>query len=272
MGISLAFEWALRSELKEAGIAVSDTEPLSYTDLRQYTGKLDLSGYKIGPTITAGNASMSQYDLSKLTEEDKKLFDGFTIPWSLSNLAYGLMGVTELDLSDTGIEYIPSMFLIGNPTIEKITLPDTVVSIGYTGTEETGLGYGYNSFSWMKSLKTINMPSSLKYMADYSFTESPSLELNIETIPALTKSGRKLFSLQYKGSTYQWAEESKVTGDVAVFAEKNKNADLEDFIFEDTAVTGNAADISNNPLTYKSTFGNIKGITGYVGPFRKMLR
>lgn len=268
MGVSLAFEWALRSELKEAGIMISDSEPLSYKDLRKFTGKLDLSGYKIGSTITANNAAMptyydnGQYASGVLTQEDKELFEGFTVPWSISDLAYGLMGVTELDLSDTGIEYIPSMFLIGNPTIEKITLPDTVISIGYMGTEETGLNYGYNSFAWMKNLKTVNMPASLKYMADYSFTESPSLELNIETIPALTRSGRKLFSLQYRGSTYQWADESKVTGDIAVFAEKNKNADLADFIFEDTAVTGDAAAISNNPLTYKSTFGNIKGITG----------
>lgn len=262
-GISLTLEWALRTKLREAGAGISDSEMLTYKDLQVLSGTLDLSGYDLGPTITSGNAAMSTIQLSSLTEEEKQKFDGFVVPWAVSDLAYGLMNVTELDLSNTGLEYIPSMFLIGNPSIEKITLPDTVVSIGYAGTNEDGtFTWGYNSFAWMKSLKTINMPSSLQYLADYSFAESPNLELDISEIPALKQSGRKIFRVVDCASNDYMPNGSKVTGDVAAFADKNKNADLQDFIFEGTNVTADAAQLSDNPLTYKSTFGNIKGITG----------
>ena len=296
MGISYSFEQALREALREANCGIDADEQLTIKDCQKLTGVLDLSDK--GITEIGGydyTAKGKTYGWNDLTEEEQEILTAHNSGaesswWAISAIGRALLNVTELDLSDNDIICIPTIFLLGNPSIEKVTLPDTVEVIGltpstngdvFTDSEGGTYAWGYNAFSHMKSLESINLGDlkNLEYIGEYSFAADTSLNLNVETdLPGSLKViAKKAFGMNdvKQGEPHT----GKITGDLAVFLEKTgyDKDDTEDpgetpdyvclteHCFELTDVTAQAEDIANYKYAYTSGIGHLSNDGGIYG-------
>ena len=270
MGISYSFEKALREAL---GNDAPDADAeLTIKDCQKLTGILDLSNKGI---TEISNGAIPYTAKGNLPEAEQNRCVGSV--WAVSNLARALNNVTELDLSGNNIIAIPSCFLMGSPSITKVILPDTVKVIGLTPVASGGThfidsagntyNWGYNAFSHMKSLTTINIPDSVEYLADYSFAESINLEYNIENLPtSLKTTGVKVFDMHESIRTTEEItyDDVKVTGNIITYLEKNPDVEFGGFFFEATKATADAAklvELDPDGVFNRSSYG-VADITG----------
>ena len=271
MGISYSFEQALREALGTNAPAAD--EKLTIEDCQKLTGVLDLSNQGIteigGYDYTAKGKTYGWDDLSEdeqavLTENNS---GQGTTWWAISSIGRALLNVTELNLSGNNIEYIPTIFLLGNPSIEKVILPEGLKAIGVSGKNADGTwGWGYNAFAHMKSLKEINIPDTVEYLADYSFAESINLEYNIEDLPtSLKSSGVKVFDMHESiRKTHEIDyDEVKVTGNIVAYLEKNPDVSFGSFFFEATKAYADAVELMK--LDPNGMFNGAYGVADITG-------
>ena len=248
MGISYSFEQALRDALGTNAPDASAT--LTISDCQKLTGELDLSNKNITEISSGAIAYTSK---ENLPDAEKERCVGTV--WAVSNLARALNNVTELNLSGNSFTVVPSCFLMGSPSIEKVTLPESVIVIGLTPdqngtqfTDSNGIKYnwGYNSFSHMKALEEINIPDSVEYIADYSFAESVNLVYDIANLPtSLISTGRKIFDMNesVRNSGEKEYDDVKVIGSIIAYLEKNPGVIFGDFVFEATKAYADAQEL-----------------------------
>ena len=245
MGISYSFEQALRDAL---GTDAPDANAkLKISDCQKLTGVLNLSNKNITEISSGAIAYTSK---ENLPEVEKERCVGTV--WAVSNLARALNNVAELNLSGNSFTVVPSCFLMGSPSIKKVTLPESVIVIGltpdqngtqFTDSKGTKYNWGYNSFSHMKALEEINIPDSVEYIADYSFAESVNLVYDIAELPtSLVATGRKIFDMNesVRNTGEIEYDDVKVTGSIIAYLEKNPDVIFGDFVFEATKAYADA--------------------------------
>lgn len=270
LGISYSFEKALRNALDSGKVGIEADETLTIEACQKLTGDLDLSNQGI-TEISDGAIAYTAKDA--LPEAEQKRCVGTV--WAVSNLARALNNVTSLDLSGNSFLAVPSCFLMGSPSIQKVVLPDTVEVIGltpsaggtvFTDSKDGKYAWGYNAFSHMKKLTSVNIPDSVKYLADYSFAESVQLVYNIEDLPeGLIATGRKVFDMHESIRNTQeiMYGETHITGDIVKYLKKNPDVQFQDFVFEATEVYADAEELV--ALNYPGTFQGAFGVTNVTG-------
>jgi hypothetical protein len=157
--------------------------PQYYLDVETYnlppTASRGLSDYAIAETYLYDKFNFKDKDVSSFTKTVKYLpnVTEFVLPdetYYLQNVCYDLSSLKILDISNTKIRYLHSLWNLFSvlPLVEEIKLPSTLYTLSYSGSS--------NTFFSLPSLKKLDF-SNLTRLQNWSgFIDCPNLkEINI---------------------------------------------------------------------------------------------
>lgn len=238
--------------MTEQGYGISASQKLSYTDLHNLTGELDLS-----------NSGISQLGINDNGFYNNPLSGN---GGGQSKFADGLKNVTKIDLSGNTFTYVPACTFYGpdgdgnftdpapDHKLQEIVLPESCTAL----------------YQWaihkLPSLRTVNV-GNITSMGDYAMACNRNLELNINT--DLNKSlalAKKTFRFSPKvtGSLDEYAEETNIWFGVEWGSSDRKDVTSDLYSFEETGVTGTVEGLVNSKWLYISAFTNACAVSGDV--------
>lgn len=258
MGVSYTLEMALRSALSSKGIEVG--EKLSYKDVQNFTGVLDLSNNDID--CMADVDAKGAIDTNAFYNANINHPDGSEKPYGggQSNFARALKNITKIDLSGNTFKTIYICTFYGpdgdapkgdktSHSLAEIVLPESCTEI---------LNWGVHK---LPSLERINL-GNITCMNDFAMSCNVNQVVSLNDLNPNLALGKKTFRYTpLTGNLDEYAKHLNIWFGLEWLG-SNRVESYDLYSFEETKVTGTAAGLQNSKWTYRTAFTNSCEVTG----------